>query len=96
MLGLPPSRSVDWLPDMRRALDGPWTEPLRAAQLPHRTVLLEEPPVRALLDVARREDADAIVVGKPAHGFLSEHRLGGVAADLVHHASVPVIVVPGR
>jgi nucleotide-binding universal stress UspA family protein len=94
MLGLPPSRGGDWMPDIRRALDGPWTEPLRAAHLAYRTMLLEENPVGALLDMARREDADAIVVGKSAHGFLSEHLLGGVAADLLHHSSLPIIVVP--
>jgi nucleotide-binding universal stress UspA family protein len=96
LLGLPPSRSGNWLPDIKRALEGPWSEPLRAAHLPYRTVLVEESAAQALLDIARREDADAIVVGKPAHGFLSEHLLGSVAADLVHHASVPVVVVPGR
>jgi nucleotide-binding universal stress UspA family protein len=94
VLGLPPSRSVDWIHQVREALEGEWSRPLRDAGVPVRCEVLEAAPVRALIDIADREDAAAIVVGKRARGFLSEHVLGSVAADLVHHSHRPVIVVP--
>ena len=94
VLGLPPSRAADWMPEIRRALEERWCAPLRDAGVPFRTHLLSGSPAPAIVDLARREDAEAIVVGKPARSFLSEHLLGSVAADLVHHAAIPVIVVP--
>ncbi len=94
MLGLPPSRPVDWISQIREMLDGDWCDPLRAAGLTVRTEVVERSACPALLEIADREDADAIVVGKRARGFLSEHLSGTVAADLVHHSHRPVIVVP--
>jgi nucleotide-binding universal stress UspA family protein len=94
VLGLPPSRGVDWLPEIRQALEDQWCAPLRTAGVTYRATVVEGSAVAALLDTVRREHADAIVIGKAPRRFLSEHLLGSVAADLVHHASVPVIVVP--
>jgi len=94
MLGLPPSRTSDWLPEIRAALEERWVAPLRDARVPYRALVVNRPPVTALIETAQREHADAIVVGKPNHGFLSEHVLGSLATDLVHHAQIPIIVVP--
>ena len=52
----------------------------------------------ALIDVAKREEADRIVVG--AHGedavghSLGRALLGSTSAKLLHYSSVPVLVVP--
>jgi nucleotide-binding universal stress UspA family protein len=93
-LGLPPSRSSDWLADIRRALDDDWVAPLRDAGVTYRTELLEGGAVSTVLATADREQADAIVVGKPVRGALSEHLSSSLAADLLHHSHRPVIVVP--
>lgn len=50
-------------------------------------------PPRAILDAARRHDADEIVVG--AHGrWPMRPGLGSVASAVVSQARVPVVVVP--
>jgi nucleotide-binding universal stress UspA family protein len=93
-LGLPPSRSVEWIGRIRSALAEQWTRPIRQAGIPTRCEVLEMAPVPGLIEIADRENAEAIVVGKRARGSLSEHLLGSVAADLVHHSRRPVVVVP--
>lgn len=93
-LGLPPSRGVEWVGQVRSALAEQWSRPIRQAGTPIRCEVLEMAPVPGLIELADREDAEAIVVGKRARGFLSEHLLGSVAADLVHHSRRPVVVVP--
>lgn len=57
------------------------------------TEVLDEDPVTALVDAARRHDADAIVIG-------SEHRsklravIGTVTGELLRQTRLPVIAVP--
>ncbi len=80
--------------ELRRLLDEEWCQPLRAAGVRYRAVVSESDPTHALLDTARREDADAIVIGH--HGDTGAlHRLfRGVSDHLGDHARRPVIVVP--
>ena len=49
-------------------------------------------PGRALLDAA--EGADLLVVGSRGHGGFAGLLLGSVATYVVHHASLPVTIVP--
>jgi nucleotide-binding universal stress UspA family protein len=93
-LGILSSGVTDREEESSRALDERWCRPLRDAGVPYRTVLEEADPVQALLDTARREDADLIVVGhQGGTGFL--HRLFRELSDqLIDHAERPVVVVP--
>jgi nucleotide-binding universal stress UspA family protein len=51
---------------------------------------------RGLLDAARRQNADAIVVGTHGRRFLERILLGSTAESAVRRSDVPVIVVPVR
>ncbi|MEO8687780.1 MAG: universal stress protein [Solirubrobacteraceae bacterium] len=59
-----------------------------------RTVAAERSVWSAILDAVGEADADAIVCGTHGHGVAVRAVLGSVAAGLVHHAQLPVLVVP--
>jgi nucleotide-binding universal stress UspA family protein len=79
--------------ETKRALDQ-WCAPLRDAGVAYRMEVSDADPVKALLQVARREDADLIVIGhRNGSGFV--HRLvQGLSDHLIDHAQRPVVVVP--
>jgi nucleotide-binding universal stress UspA family protein len=49
-------------------------------------------PAQVLVDVAR--DAALLVVGARGHGVWGRLLLGSVSTEVVHHADVPVVVIP--
>jgi nucleotide-binding universal stress UspA family protein len=53
-------------------------------------------PTAALIDAARRHDAELIVVGHRGHNELVELMVGSVASRLVHHSPVSVLVAKKR
>jgi len=52
------------------------------------------PVVQSILEIAREEGADAIVVGKRGRGRISGLILGSVSQKIVCEAFCPVVVVP--
>jgi nucleotide-binding universal stress UspA family protein len=56
------------------------------------TRILRGRPGTALVDEARRIDADLVVVGSRGHGPLQSILLGSVSAEVVDHAPCPVLV----
>lgn len=59
------------------------------------TEVLDEDPVHALIDAARRHGADAIVVGSERHSRLHK-AIGVVTSELLTDSPVPVIAVPSE
>ena len=53
-------------------------------------------PALAIVEAATESEADAIVCGTRGLGSLQSALIGSVSKELVHHAHVPVIVVPPR
>lgn len=51
---------------------------------------------RGVVDVARREGADLIVMAAHGHGPLGRLVFGNVTEDVIHHSPAPVLVIPPR
>lgn len=51
-------------------------------------------PTNTIISVAERRGADLIVIGRRGAGLAERVLLGSVADRIVHHAEVPVVVVP--
>ena len=56
--------------------------------------LVEGSPANGLMDVAREERADLLVVGTRGHGGFTGLLLGSVSSTLAHHSPVPLVIVP--
>ena len=72
-----------------------WAAPLAEAGVPHRRLLVDGNPVQAVLAVAEQEAVDILVVGKRASAGVPGLQLGSTSQQLVQHAHIPVVVVPG-
>lgn len=57
------------------------------------TQLVEGDPASALLDVAKKMDADLIIMGSHGRTGLKRLWLGSVAESVVQEATVPVLIV---
>ena len=67
---------------------------LAAAGVTAKTLVHEGRPVEGLLEAAKEQHADLIVVGSHGEGAMSAAFLGSTALKLLHHSDVPVLVVP--
>jgi nucleotide-binding universal stress UspA family protein len=57
-------------------------------------IVVNDIPARAVLDVGA--GADLIVVGSRGLGLVKELALGSVSSKVVHHTTVPTVVLRGR
>ncbi len=94
-LGRPEAVPAQSHRDEVRALLEQWAMPLARADVPFRCLLVDGPPVQALLAAAEDEGADVIVVGKRATAGVPGLQLGSTSHQLVQHSAIPVVVVPG-
>lgn len=91
-----PSEVTDTTEAVRLLLEERWCLPLREAGVAYRTVVSQADPVQALLETARREDADMIVVGHHGGTSFLDRLFRDLSDELVDHARRPVVVVPYR
>jgi nucleotide-binding universal stress UspA family protein len=95
-LGLSDFVTPEGRAELRHLVDTRWCGPLRDAGVPYRTVVSELDAVHAMLEAARHEDVDLIVIGHQGDSGLLHrlfHRMGDRLAD---HARRPVVVVPAQ
>lgn len=84
-----------WRSELKDDLRTRWVEPLIAAGVEHRCLVVEgESPATGLLETADRERADVVIVGAKGRGGLTDRILGGVSYRVTHRAHQPVVVVP--
>ena len=79
----------------RRALEGPWSEPARAAGARTRTLFLDD-DIDGLLAAAEREAADLVAVGPRGVGGFAALHIGSVAHHLARHTDRPLAIVPAH
>lgn len=60
------------------------------------THLLDGHPLHRLLDFAKTENADLVMVGSHGHGVVASLLLGSVADGLVRRSDLPSLIVPVR
>jgi nucleotide-binding universal stress UspA family protein len=58
-------------------------------------LVLRGRPASAIVDQARRMQADLVIVGSRGHGTIESMLLGSVSAEVVDHAPAPVLVARG-
>jgi nucleotide-binding universal stress UspA family protein len=75
-------------------VQGELTQPLRERGVEHAARVLEGEPAEVLLDAARKEQAELIVVGARRMGMLKSLALGSTSQKVMHHAGSPVVIVP--
>ncbi len=71
-----------------------WCKALADSGVEHRVVLFEGYPAEALLDAARREEAEMVVTGRRGRGGFAELLLGSTSHTLSHHLDRPLVIVP--
>ena len=71
-----------------------WLKPLADHGVTFRVVLLEEAPAVAIRDIAHRENAGVVIVGRRGRGGFAELLLGSVSHALAHHVGLPLVIVP--
>jgi len=88
---LPPLGMTTWRRSLQEQLEGPWTDPARAAGAHVRPTLVEDESAAAgILALVERTHADLVVVGAHSHGNLAHRILGGTT----YRAHTPVVVIP--
>jgi nucleotide-binding universal stress UspA family protein len=65
----------------------------RERHVPTSFIIWEGDPAESIIDVARSERADVIVVGSHGRGTLARALIGSVSDQVVRRASCPVLVV---
>ena len=58
-----------------------------------RTVVVQGTPHEAVVEFAREESVDLIVVGTRGHGLIGHALMGSTTERILHHAPCPVLVV---
>lgn len=79
---------------LERDLVTKWCRPLKAAGVKFRAILQDGRPASVILDLAEREKAGLIVVGRRGRGEVAELLLGSVSHEIVLHSKRPVLLVP--
>jgi nucleotide-binding universal stress UspA family protein len=72
-----------------------WCAPLAAADVELRPRLLHEDDAAAILDTARQEAPDALVIGKERHHTLGDFFSISPLHRILHTMPCPLILVPG-
>ena len=82
------------LGELNETFERKWCAAVLTSGIRHRLMMSSGPPVLALLDIADRERADLIVVGRHGAGNGSGALLGSTSHQLAESSHRPVMIVP--
>jgi nucleotide-binding universal stress UspA family protein len=85
-----------WRAGLRADFENKWCRPLKTAAVRYRAMLEDGRPASVILEVAEREKAELVVVGRRGRGGVAELLLGSVSHEIVLHSKLPVLLVPRK
>lgn len=85
-----------WRAGIAKDFENKWCRPLKTAGVRYRGVIEDGRPASKILEVADREKADLVVVGRRGRGEVAELLLGSVSHEVVLHSKRPVLLVPRK
>lgn len=91
--GVPVQYDEEWRKEIKAEFEDKWCRPLKAAGVRYRTVMADGRPASVINDVAEKENADVIVVGRRGRSGVAELLLGSVSHELAVHSRRPVLLV---
>jgi nucleotide-binding universal stress UspA family protein len=71
-----------------------WCKPLADLGVHYQVMLVDGSASHAIMEAARAESAELIVVGRRGRGGFAELVLGSTSHQLSHHATRPLVIVP--
>lgn len=83
----------EWTAAMRRDFEELWCKPLRDAGMPYRAILRHGRPATVIAEIADRENADLVAVGRRGRGSVAEILLGSVSHELSHICRRPLTII---
>jgi nucleotide-binding universal stress UspA family protein len=91
--GLPVQFDTEWREAIKSEFENKWTKSLKAAGVRYRTVMEDGRAASVITEVADRENADMVVVGRRGRSGVAELLLGSTSHELVLHSKRPVLVI---
>jgi len=91
--GVPVQFDAQWRSEMKDEFENKWCKRLRASGIRHRMVMLDGRPAAVIAEVADRDRADVIVVGRRGRGGVAELLLGSVSHELAVHSKRPLVLI---
>ena len=85
-----------WRAAIQTDFENKWLRPLKTAGVRHRAIMQDGRPASVILDVADKEKAELVVVGRRGRGEVAELLLGSVSHEIVLHSRRPVLLVPRK
>lgn len=89
-----PPMSPDDRAELRDRITNDWCAPLTNANVVFQVVLRDQDPALAIIEAAKEEQADLVVVGRRGRGGFAELLLGGTSYALTHHLDRPLLIIP--
>jgi len=86
----------EWRAGMKSEFEDKWCKPLKVAGVRYRAVMEDGRAATVIANVADRENADIIVVGRRGRGGVAELLLGSASHELLLHSRRPVLVVSAK